>query len=799
MLIIRKTKRKKPELEIYSINKNKKIYYLTLRREKNTLRPHKFRSQDTLFQPKKAVQLFKREEIYLSKDDETLTIKKELEELFDYLQTTYKWIDLCRHCFIEGKITQDPQYVYRGEKICRDCAVTEVKKELKFRKVSVPVGPILDRLKDVDKIIKLFDPKYAQTQDTLYDVVEGKLPETLMSIDDIDIPHELREILKKEVTYLLPIQQKAVEAGLLNNKNLLIVSATASGKTLIAELAGLKSVYQKKKFLFLVPLVALANQKYEDFKRKYGHVCKVSIRVGMSRIKTKEDLYVIDTDINADIIIGTYEGLDFLLRSTIPLGDIGCIAIDEVHMLSDPERGPRLDGMISRLRALHPHAQFLGLSATVGNPEEIGKELGTKTILYEERPVPLERHIVLTPDKHDAIKDIVIREWNEISPYGYHGQTILFTHSRRNCEKIAGFLRSQKIQAEAYHAGLPFIKRKKVELEFWNQKIQAVCCTAALSAGVDFPSSCVIFDSYKMGIEPLSKREFHQMLGRAGRPLYHTMGKVYLLVEPFSEDDTTLYQLLEGPMEEVDVYYTEDQELENALAVAACNLTLEAVNKYALWELTPGLLKTLENYCMTKNSIITDYGRAVSVSFLSVEEAEFIRNRLNKDILNTIVQLEPFSNVYLTQRLKSQLEIEVDTLFSGTCIEALTTHEVGLPLLVEFFACDCKGSPYCDHPRYNISERICELRIKGLSPFNISKTFRQEYKLLLYPGDVFSYLDAVIHKIEAVERIAGVLNRKDVVKKAETLKKRIEGISGNDPDREREGLFTGGLLYWWCL
>lgn len=774
MLIIRKTTRKKPELEIYNVYNGRKIYYLTLREEKNTLRPHKFRASDKLYPPKKAVELFKKEKIYLSSDDETLTLKKELEELFQYLQTTWEWIDLCRHCFMEGRITRTPQYVYHGEKICKKCALTELKRDLQYRKISVPAEPLLDRLKDVDKVIKLFDPKYAKAQDTLYDMVEGGMPETLLNIDDIDIPQELKDILKKEVTHLLPIQRKAVEAGLLNKKNLLIVSATASGKTLIAELAGLKNVYCNKKFLFLVPLVALANQKYEDFTRKYGSTHTVSIRVGMSRIKTREDMYIIDTDINADIIVGTYEGLDFLIRSNIPLGDIGCIVIDEVHMLSDVERGPRLDGMISRLRALHPSAQFIGLSATVGNPHQIGKELGAQTILYEERPVPLERHIVLTPNKKETIRELIQTEWKEISPYGYHGQTILFTNSRRNCENLAAFLRSEGVNAYPYHAGLPYIKRKRTELQFWDQKIQAVCCTAALSAGVDFPSSCVIFDSYKMGIEPLTTREFHQMLGRAGRPLYHTMGKVYLLMEPFSEEDT-LYQLLKGHMEDVEVIYTTAQELENALAAKACNLSLESVNTYALWELPVTLLEPLEKYNMVKDKKITEYGRAVSVSFLSVKEAEFIRTQLTADILDTVIQLESFQNVYLTQRLKSQLDVEVDTLFSGTCIEALTKTEAGLPVLIEFFVCDCEENPYCDHPKWNFSRKICELRMEGLSPSRISRLFRQEYALLLYPGDIFSYLDTVVHKLEAVERIAHVWNRENVVKKAENIKKKIEG------------------------
>jgi helicase len=775
MLVIRKTPRKKPELEIYNLKGTKKIYYLTLRTDQGKIRPHRFRSQDTLYQPKTAIHMLKSEPIFLSLDDETRSIKEALEEFFTYLQTPYEWIDLCRHCFLEGKVTKNPQYQYHGEKICRECAIAEVKRELRFRKVSVPVEPILDRIKNVDQVIALFDPKHAQAQDTVYDVIEGKFPEQPTALEELDIPSQLKNILREEVTHLLPIQQKAVEAGLLRKENLLIVSATASGKTLIAELAGLTHVFSGEKFLFLVPLVALANQKYEDFKRKYGSLFAVSIRVGMSRIKTKEDLLIIDTDINADIIIGTYEGLDFLMRSNVDLGDIGCIVIDEVHMLSDPDRGSRLDGMVSRLRALHPHAQFLGLSATVGNPEEIGKELGAKTILYTERPVPLERHIVLTPNKRETIRELIQKEWNVISPYGFHGQTILFTNSRRNCENLAGFLRSQKMRAQAYHAGLPYLKRKSVEHLFWNQKLQAVCCTAALSAGVDFPSSCVIFDSYKMGIEPLTKREFHQMTGRAGRPLYHTLGRAYLLVEPFSEEDNVLHQLLKGDMEDVDIVYTEEQELENALAIKACGLSLESVNTYALWELQPHVLHELETYKMVENQEITGYGRAVSVSFLTVTEAEFIRKRLDEDILDTIAQVESFENVYLTQRLKSQLDVEADTLFSGACLEALGQKEAGRKLLVAFFVCDCRENPYCDHPKWNISRKICELRMNGLSPSRISKSFRQEYGLLMYPGDIFSYLDAVVHKIEAFERIARVFKEEKAVQKAEAVREEIEG------------------------
>ncbi|TKX52451.1 DEAD/DEAH box helicase, partial [Halorubrum sp. SP9] len=63
------------------------------------------------------------------------------------------------------------------------------------------------------------------------------------------------------------------------------------------------------KLLFLVPLVALANQKHEDFEDRYGDVLDVSIRVGSSRVNDDGNRF----DPNADVIVGTYEGIDHAL------------------------------------------------------------------------------------------------------------------------------------------------------------------------------------------------------------------------------------------------------------------------------------------------------------------------------------------------------------------------------------------------------------------------------------------------------------------------------------------------------
>ena len=77
----------------------------------------------------------------------------------------------------------------------------------------------------------------------------------------------------------------------------------------------------------------------------------------MTRIKAKEELLIKDENVeDADIIIGTYEGLDFLLRSgrANVLEGLGTVVVDEIHTLANVERGPRLNGLIKRLKTLLP-------------------------------------------------------------------------------------------------------------------------------------------------------------------------------------------------------------------------------------------------------------------------------------------------------------------------------------------------------------------------------------------------------------------------------------------------------------
>ena len=323
-----------------------------------------------------------------------------------------------------------------------------------------------------------------------------------------------------------------MDAGLLFGKDLLVVAATASGKTFIGEMAGMKNYLAGRgRMLFLVPLVALANQKYERFTERYGALAKTGLLTGVSRLNLPETRKVGDRNPQAPILVGTYEGVDNMIRCGQKMHNIGTVVIDEVQMLEDPERGHRLDGLVARLKYLAPQAQYLYLSATIGSPKTLAKKLNCQLVRYNDRPVALERFLLFTERKQKipTIKKLTTEEYKNTSSKGYRGQTIIFTNARARCHTIADAL---GMRAAAYHAGLSAQERREVETKFLGGKLMAVVTTAALGAGVDFPASQVIFDALAMGREWLSVQEFNQMAGRAGRPDFHDLGRVVLLAEP---------------------------------------------------------------------------------------------------------------------------------------------------------------------------------------------------------------------------------------------------------------------------
>ncbi len=205
------------------------------------------------------------------------------------------------------------------------------------------------------------------------------------------LPAALYTILEREgIKEMRPCQEKAIAAGLFENRSLLVCTPTASGKTLVAEMALMSSMLNKiGKAIYIVPFKALANEKYKDFKRRYGLVCNVALSIG--------DLDGPEPYLsNYDLIITTSEKLDSLIRHHAAwLKDVNTIIVDEIHLLNDVTRGPTLEILITMLKSLLKNVQIIGLSATIGNPAELAEWLGAETVLDNWRPVELRHGVYL--------------------------------------------------------------------------------------------------------------------------------------------------------------------------------------------------------------------------------------------------------------------------------------------------------------------------------------------------------------------------------------------------------------------
>ncbi|MFZ0966158.1 MAG: DEAD/DEAH box helicase, partial [Candidatus Bathyarchaeia archaeon] len=166
-----------------------------------------------------------------------------------------------------------------------------------------------------------------------------------MKVTDLPIPESVKEIIiRSGIVDLYPPQEEAIKAGALEGRNLVLASPTASGKTLVAEFCALKHILEKNgKTVYLTPLRALANEKFEDFK-KYTSIRKSDgkrVRIGIST----GDFDSSDPWLERyDVIITTNEKADSLLRHRAKwMDEISLIVADEVHLLNEAERGPTLE------------------------------------------------------------------------------------------------------------------------------------------------------------------------------------------------------------------------------------------------------------------------------------------------------------------------------------------------------------------------------------------------------------------------------------------------------------------------
>lgn len=395
---------------------------------------------------------------------------------------------------------------------------------------------------------------------------------------------------------LYPPQEESLEP-IAKGENLVVAVPTAAGKTLIAYIAILNQVLRKKKALYVVPLRALAAEKYQEMRE----LNKLGVKVALSYGDFDEDDKYLE---RYDIVIATSEKADSLLRHrTKWLNDIKVIVSDEVHLLNDPRRGPTLEVILTRFKQLNPDSQLICLSATVKNADEIAEWLGAKLITSDFRPVNLRTGILngaevtysdmkngeIQTDTGDPVFDAALDVI--YNSYDSGGQILVFANTRRSAESLAtnfskilyrklnnnergelfrlsegmgkGETRIQKRirgavkgGAAFHHAGLSNEHRGIIEKAFKERKIKALFATPTLAAGINLPARRVLvrdwtrFESFNPR-SPIPVMEIKQMLGRAGRPKYDREGESFILAKSPDDVDHLMERYLWGTSEEV--------------------------------------------------------------------------------------------------------------------------------------------------------------------------------------------------------------------------------------------------------
>ncbi|MFX1445673.1 MAG: DEAD/DEAH box helicase [Promethearchaeota archaeon] len=779
----------------------------------------------------------------------------EMLKNFQFDMTKITSLTFCESCLDNKKfkiLRKGAQILsLKNQIVCSECALELVLKSVQMTGLILSETKISPKLKnffnhmilkfrDVKKVLSAFKSDFnpvLNKEITLYDI--EKTPAISKKYlnyktSNLDIPPDFKKILENlKISTLLPIQAISIEKGLLSDPvSQLIMAPTSGGKTLVGELAGISKLLNDRnaKMLYLVPIVALANIRTEEFVKKYKPLnLKIIKKVGESLLEKEEKTFGEDL-FDADIIIATYEAIDFILRSgnKSQIGEIKTVIVDEIQVLIDPERGYLLDGFIARLKSLFKGAQFLYLSATLGEPELLAKKLNCTLIKYTNRPVPIERHLLLCLNeniKHRNIAKLVRAAFSNKSIYGFKGQTIVFTNTRKKCEALTAYLNNKGIKVRAYHSGLTSEERKVIELEFQSQNIAGVIATAALAAGVDLPASQVIFESLAMGINWLTVAEFEQMLGRAGRLKKHDLGLAYLLVEPgkvyspkmnITEENIAI-RLLNGKIRDFELEPNEDKSLTELLAFISMfnqGIELEKIYDYYSFLINNDykielIIKKLNNLKLirTKENFIhkpTQLGQSIAKSFLTINEAldiiEILQNQEVDNLLTLALDLKPIKNVYLSKKIIAELSKNVrmkyfsNNFFSASVLSLMNADYVRkrksfssefIQLIMKWinniFTCNCKDTPYCNCGRVNLEKMIVDLRVEEkFSISQISQYLEQEYELLIFKGDLIDYLENLIYSLESIKNISEGIKplSKVYLKELSEIPNIIENIKG---------------------
>ncbi|ATI33375.1 DEAD/DEAH box helicase [Rhodococcus sp. H-CA8f] len=340
---------------------------------------------------------------------------------------------------------------------------------------------------------------------------------------------------------LYPAQEEAV-MELVSGANVILATPTGSGKSMVAIGAHFYAMSLGKRTYYTAPIKALVSEKFFALCEVFGAE-NVGMMTGDAAVNS-----------SAPIICATAEIVANLALREGPNSDIGQVVMDEFHFYSEPDRGWAWQVPLIEL----PHAQFLLMSATLGEVDFFSDDLTRRTgkpttvVSGTERPVPLMFSYATTP-VGETIEDLVTT--NQSPVYIVHftqaaalerAQALTSVNFCSKAEKeaiaeaLGGFRfttgfgktlsRLVRHGIGVHHAGMLPKYRRLIEVLAQDGLLKVICGTDTLGVGINVPIRTVLLTGLAKydGVRTrhLKAREFHQIAGRAGRAGYDTMGTV---------------------------------------------------------------------------------------------------------------------------------------------------------------------------------------------------------------------------------------------------------------------------------
>lgn len=421
--------------------------------------------------------------------------------------------------------------------------------------------------------------------------VPAAISSDLTSLTGAGFPEGLITAWAGAIPSLNGLQIAAInEFGVLDGENLVVSAPTSSGKTMVGELAALRSVIDRKRALFLLPLKALVADKRRYFEKVYG-------AFGIRTVEATGETDDISPLLKGRYDIGllTYEKFA-AIALTFPhvLAQVGVIVIDEAQMIADRGRGANLEFILTLIRMRRHEGiepQIIALSAVIGDTNGLEQWLGARLLRRTERPVPLDEGLLLGNGFFRFIdpasgmekaegpliqpmfgkgssQDLIIPLVRKLVSEGK--QVIVFRETKGEARGCANYLaaalglppavdalaqlpggdpsqastdlRSALGHGVAFHnADLEREERRIVEEEFrrTDSGLRVIAATTTLAMGINTPASSVVIAGLNHpGDEPYSVVEYKNLVGRAGRLGYAEKGASYLLaLDPRAEHD----------------------------------------------------------------------------------------------------------------------------------------------------------------------------------------------------------------------------------------------------------------------